>query len=88
MSQIKSRELAGIEEARADIYDSYRMIRALVGAMSPEEGGMLHTKTKEEIAEGIELGAPFVTAKEVNNYLSRQVTEIEAEIAGLQAKTR
>jgi hypothetical protein len=86
MSQIKSRELAGIEEARADIYDSYRMIRALVGAMSPEEGGMLHTKTKKEIAEGIELGAPFVTAKEVNNYLSRQVTEIEAEIAGLQAK--
>jgi hypothetical protein len=88
MSQIKSRELAGIEEARADIYDSYRMIRALVGAMSPEEGGMVHTKTQKEIAEGIELGAPFVTSGEVNKFLSKEVAAIQAELTTLRDKRK
>jgi hypothetical protein len=85
-SRIKSLELRGIEEARADIYDSYRLIRALVGATTPEEGGMVHTKTQKEIAEGIELGAPFVTSGEVNKFLSREVAAIQTELTTLQDK--
>ena len=85
-SRIKSLELRGIEEARADIYDSYRLIRALVGATTPEEGGMVHTKTQKEIAEGIELGAPFVTSGEVNKFLSKEVAAIQAELTTLQDK--
>jgi hypothetical protein len=85
-SRIKSLELRGIEEARADIYDSYRLIRALVGATTPEEGGMVHTKTQKEIAEGIELGAPFVTSGEVNKFLSKEVAAIQAELTTLRDK--
>lgn len=85
-SRIKSLELRGIEEARADIYDSYRLIRALVGATTPEEGGMVHTKTQKEIAEGIELGAPFVTSGEVNKFLSREVAAIQSELTTLRDK--
>jgi cob(I)alamin adenosyltransferase len=85
-SRIKSLELKGIEESRAEIYDSYRLIRALVGAMTPEEGGMLHTKTQKEIAEGIELGAPFVTSDEVSKFLSREVANTQSELTALQDK--
>jgi len=73
-----------IEEARADIYDSFRLLRTLIGQTDPEDIGPVQTKTKRQIAEGIEIGRVGVTTESVAAFQDKNVSGIEAEIQKLQ----
>lgn len=73
-----------IEEARADIYDSFRLLRTLIGQTDSEDMGPVQTKTRRQIAEGIEIGRVGVTTESVAAFQDKNVSDIEAEIAKLQ----
>lgn len=84
LSSEKRIALNTIEEARADIYDSFRLLRTLIGQTDPEDMGPVQTKTKRQIAEGIEIGRVGVTTESVAAFQDKNVSDIEAEIKKLQ----
>lgn len=75
-----------IEEARADIYDSYRLLRSMIGQLESDEMGPLETKTKAQIAAGIEAGRVGVTAENIVAYQDQRINDIETEIKNLKDK--
>ena len=75
-----------IEEARADIYDSYRLLRSLIGDLGIDETGPIETMTQQQIAAGIEMGRVGVTAETVATAQDQRISEIESEIKGLEDK--
>ena len=73
-----------IEEARVNLFDSFRLLRALIGEIDSEDMGSARSKTKRQIAEGIEIGRVGVTAESVAAFQDKNVSAIEAEIQKLQ----
>jgi len=73
-----------IEEARADIFDSFRLLRTLIGKTDAEDMGPVRLKTKRQIAEGLEAGRVGVTVESVAAFQDKNVSDIEAEIQKLQ----
>lgn len=73
-----------IEEARLDLFDSFRLLRALIGQTDPEDMGPAREKTLGQIAKVIEIGRVGATVETIADYQNKTISDIEAEIAKLQ----
>jgi hypothetical protein len=73
-----------IEEARLDLFDSFRLLRTLIGQTDPDDMGPARGKTLGQITEGIQIGRAGATPESIVEYQNKTISDIEAEIAKLQ----